>query len=310
MHIEEPYELFGELFLGEFHFEPGTPQIGRRLYRGSEYLGTYLSYHECICDIAFHWGSTDTDLMIKFFGRYEIRRPYKYRGLCSDMFWGTDEINRYIHYSDSIQEMFSLFDKHALREIKCPDLFTFGIQGSAIHLFYEDTNRYDFWLEVGEGKNVADIIAKAHKEKKFLPSELIDELASLEGIDVFISHKSSDFLKAKKVYDYLMQRGIKTFLSEMSLPNIADSDYSFEIDKALENAKHIVIIATGIDVVMSGWVRYEWQAFANEKRSGRKQGNMITLFDDNMKILDLPLLLRQYEVIPMNDLDSLKSFLV
>ena len=39
--------------------------------------------------------------------------------------------------------MFSLFDKHALREIKCPDLFTFGIQGSAIHLFYEDEEVID-----------------------------------------------------------------------------------------------------------------------------------------------------------------------
>lgn len=95
----------------------------------------------------------------------------------------------------------------------------------------------------------------------------------------------------------------------MSLPALSNADYSAEIDKALEKARNIVVIATCKENVLSGWVQYEWSAFANEKRSGRKTGNIITLIDDKMPITDLPILLRQFEVIPLEQLEAVNGFL-
>lgn len=135
---------------------------------------------------------------------------------------------------------------------------------------------------------------------------MIAELTELNQVDVFISHKSEDFSKAMRVYDYLVSNGISTFLSEMFLPALSNADYPAEIDKAIEKAGNVIVIATS---KVSGWVQYEWSAFTNEKRSGRKTGNIITLIDDNMPITDLPILLRQFEVISLQQYESVKDFL-
>ena len=95
----------------------------------------------------------------------------------------------------------------------------------------------------------------------------------------------------------------------MSLPAISNADYSAEIDKALDSAKNIIVIATNKENVLSGWVQYEWTTFANEKRSGIKDGNIITLIDKNMPITELPILLRQFEVIAIDDFKTVKKYL-
>ena len=116
-------------------------------------------------------------------------------------------------------------------------------------------------------------------------------------------------MPAKFEYDYLVSKGVSVFLSEMSLPALSNADYFAEIDKALERARNIVVVATSKENVLSGWVQYEWSTFANEKRSGRKEGNIITLVDNNMGIADLPILLRQYEVIPLPQIESMLDYL-
>lgn len=137
--------------------------------------------------------------------------------------------------------------------------------------------------------------------------EVLINMFSL-NVDVFISHKSDDFAIAKKVFDYLVSKGISVFLSEMSLPALSGADYSAEIDDALEHAKNIVVIASSKENVNSGWVKYEWNTFANEKRSGRKNGNIVTLVTDNMQIFDLPILLRQYEVLQYVECEKIVEF--
>lgn len=95
----------------------------------------------------------------------------------------------------------------------------------------------------------------------------------------------------------------------MSLPALTNTDYSAEIDVVLKKASNIVVIATCKENVLSGWGQYEWSTFANEKRSGRKIGNIITLIDDKMAITDLPILLRQFEVIHLERLEAANGFL-
>ena len=297
--------------LNSFYLKDNPTGVGLDLFDGLKYFATYQSYEECICDLSFHLSIVDFDTLINMFSRknISIRAPYRYRAVCSELFYPLETIHRYIFYGDSLTSVLERIEHLEKRSISHPDLFNFGVQGNAIHLFDENDLRYKFWLGGNEIHSVSDVIRAAHNEKKLIPNELLAELAELKHVDVFISHKSADFLKAKCVYDFLVSSGISTFLSEMSLPALSNADYSAEIDKALERAKNIIVIATSKEAVLSGWVKYEWTTFANEKRSGRKKGNIITLIDENMSLTELPILLRQFEVIPIQQFESIKKYL-
>ena len=52
---------------------------------------------------------------------------------------------------------------------------------------------------------------------------------------------------------------------------------------------------------MSSWVEAEWGLFINEKRSGRKSGNIVTVVADKLQAEDLPASLRYFEVIPFTE---------
>ncbi len=115
---------------------------------------------------------------------------------------------------------------------------------------------------------------------------------------VFISAKSGDYDHAAKVYDFLTAAGVCTFFSRESLPELGSSDYRREIDHALDVAQHLVVVASSLENVQASWVEAEWGFFINEKRSGRKNGNLVTVLVGGLKPGDLPPSLRYYEAIP------------
>lgn len=127
--------------------------------------------------------------------------------------------------------------------------------------------------------------------------------------EVFISHKSEDYPIAKQVYDSLTELKYKVFLSGISLPNLGSCDYMKEIDSAIDKSNHMIVVCSSYKNVMSGWVEAEWRNFINEKRSGRKKGNLITVVINSMKPEELPLSLRYYQVLKMNEITDLKQFL-
>jgi len=118
---------------------------------------------------------------------------------------------------------------------------------------------------------------------------------------VFISVKSEDFPYAQQVYDFLLGQGIDVFFCRESLQTLGRSDYRHEIDQALEETDHMVVVTSRPENVRSEWVEAEWGIFINEKRSGRKKGNLVTMTAGNMQPSDLPPSLRYYEVIPLNE---------
>ena len=69
--------------------------------------------------------------------------------------------------------------------------------------------------------------------------------------DVFISFKNSgkdgaatpDAAAARKVYEALKSHGIKTFFSEESLAEEGRGHFSKSIEKALESAKVLILVA-------------------------------------------------------------------
>jgi len=114
---------------------------------------------------------------------------------------------------------------------------------------------------------------------------------------VFLSARSDDYGCAEEVHRFLTDSGVQAFFSHVSLPELGSSDYRREIDQALDDAQHMVVITSSRDNVLSQWVEAEWGFFINEKRSGRKPGNLITLLVGSMEIPELPPSLRYYEVI-------------
>ncbi len=124
--------------------------------------------------------------------------------------------------------------------------------------------------------------------------------AAVNHATAFISAKSEDYSYAREVYRYLKAHNVGAFLSDESLPELGSSDYRKEIDRALDQAEHMVVVTSSREHVESPWVEAEWGFFINEKRSGRKTGNLITLAIDGLLPKDLPPSLRYYEVLPFH----------
>jgi len=112
---------------------------------------------------------------------------------------------------------------------------------------------------------------------------------------IFLSAKSEDYAAANRVYTFLTEHGYHVFFSDQTLPRMGKSDYRREIDRALEEAKHLVLVTSRKEYLESKWVEAEWGAFINEKRSGRKDGNILVLLAGPMQISDLPISLRSFE---------------
>ena len=116
---------------------------------------------------------------------------------------------------------------------------------------------------------------------------------------VFISFKSEDAMYAEKIYDALTAHDIDAFFSKKSLPRVGESDYGSAIDEVLDEVKHLVVVASQKENVLSGWVKYEWGFFVNELKSGRKpDGNIVIVTAGDMKPKDLPPSLRHQEAVP------------
>lgn len=305
-----------EYLLGDYHFKYLDPNIGYRLYRGDSYIGNYMTLEECACDLVFRFGAGSVDEINNIFKQHNIsiQKPYLFRGVCSELFLPFDTISRYIHHSNSLPELISKMDVHEQRANNQPNYFLYGVQGSGIHIYSFDKNEYVFWTTIDSCKSTFELLLKAHDEHSFIQIKQNREetipIKQTDNIDVFISHKSDDYNKAKELYDYLTSKGLNVFLSEISLPASRNTDYSYEIDSSLDMARNMVVLVTSDNVLLSGWVRYEYTAFANEKRSGRKSGNLITLLVDNSVNVDkLPLLLRQYQVLNFSQLNVLYDYL-
>lgn len=115
--------------------------------------------------------------------------------------------------------------------------------------------------------------------------------------DIFISYKSEDERLAGQVYDVLTRNGLRVFFSRKSLPALGSTAYHDQIDKALEHARHMVVVTSSLERVEAKWVKYEWKGFIREQLAGRKTGNLITVIGGQMTIAELPFALRGFEVL-------------
>lgn len=148
-----------------------------------------------------------------------------------------------------------------------------------------------------EGKiEAVSFLAPGDTEEGLLAEQLIP---STEEYDVFISYKSEDAEYAREVYNLLKSHGLRVFFSRESLPRLGSDEYHEQIDLAIERAHHMVIVTTSGEHAMAKWVKYEWRLFLGEKLAGRKNGNLVTVIAGGMDIGDLPISLRNREVVQL-----------
>lgn len=139
---------------------------------------------------------------------------------------------------------------------------------------------------------------------KCIKAYLGETLPDSGYFDVFISHKSEDTDIAAEIYAFLKEKGKVAFLDRISLPYIGDSEYRNAILDSLDKSSHFVLVASDLEYLRSKWVSQEYNLFCDEKREGRKSGNLIMVFPEELckKIYasnkkDLPIQLRSFEII-------------
>jgi len=134
--------------------------------------------------------------------------------------------------------------------------------------------------------------------------------------DVFISFKNSgkdgastpDAKAARRVYEALRTQDIKVFFSEESLAEVGKSHFSKPIEQAIESARVLVLVASCREHIESRWVEAEWDSFAQDIRSGNKEGELFIVNCGNLKPTDLPLFLRRQQMFHEDDLQKLVKF--
>lgn len=112
--------------------------------------------------------------------------------------------------------------------------------------------------------------------------------------DIFICCKSEDYGLARNVYKFLVDRGFRVFLADAELRKKANAEYGKVIDKALDSAKHFILVASRKEFVESSYVESEWRTFLEEQRTGRKQGNILTILKE-IEVSSLPISLRKFQ---------------
>ena len=139
-------------------------------------------------------------------------------------------------------------------------------------------------------------------------------MESCPDYDVFISVKNTDDKRrqtpdsqlASKLFHFLVGRGLRVFFSQRSLESLGASAYSEAIDEALNHTRTLVAVGTSSSNLFSRWVRYEWDGFHTDIRSGRKPDGRLFAYVDGVPIDQLPRALRQSQCI-QHGLDSMET---
>jgi hypothetical protein len=141
--------------------------------------------------------------------------------------------------------------------------------------------------------------AVSRPDRRMMPA--VPNGTESSGFAVFISAKNEDYTHARRVYDFLRENGVRAFFSEISLPELGNMSYRKEIDRALDQAMHMIVVTSSDANVSSGWVEHEWNVFLNDKLGGRKSGNLVTMTAGTVPHEKLPPSLRSYQVIPLDE---------
>lgn len=127
--------------------------------------------------------------------------------------------------------------------------------------------------------------------------------------DVFISKESSNYQLAKALYDFLSERNLKVFLSEVTLRQLGKDQFQSSLDIGIDNSKNLVVICSERDTA-SKWVEEEWRNFIALRNTEWRDTRVFTLRVHGSGIDCIPKGLKQYESYSENEFESLYSIIV
>jgi len=175
------------------------------------------------------------------------------------------------------------------------------------HRFSEkpvESSKY-YYLFNDEHKRRADEIEK-------LRVAILEKAKRIPPYDVFICYKATEerFGRpyptkeaswARDVYEMLTHElKLRVFFAEKSLGD-SNEEYEPHIYSALNSAKLMFVMTTGMENVNAVWVKNEWKRYSKYIQEGQKK--TIRVVYDNIEPYDLPLELQKTQAINHNDID-------
>lgn len=122
-------------------------------------------------------------------------------------------------------------------------------------------------------------------------------ISAFSNVDLFISRRSKDAARVKKLYDFFTEKGLVVFESDQMLYKVGESDYGRAIDEALNSTKHFIVFASRAEYFSeSSWVDKEWRYFRNRQMMGHAQGNLMVVLTPNIAIKEIPEVLQHYQI--------------
>ena len=125
--------------------------------------------------------------------------------------------------------------------------------------------------------------------------------------EVFISFKNTDGGKqtrdseiAQDLYDEFQRAGIHAFFSNVKLLELGSAAYKSSIEKAIDQARVMVVLGTCIEYLETEWVTYERESFHNDILSGLKKNACIVPYLGSIESTRIPRSLRGYETFSTN----------
>ena len=129
---------------------------------------------------------------------------------------------------------------------------------------------------------------------------------SMYQYDIFLCYKSEDYDLARRVYDFLVEKGYCVFFAEAELKG--NAEYGKLIDAALDSVKHLILVTSSEQYAESSYVQSEWRTFLEEKRAGRKKGNLLTILK-GVNASELPISLRHFQSFEYSEFYRIIDFL-
>jgi hypothetical protein len=127
-------------------------------------------------------------------------------------------------------------------------------------------------------------------------------MSTSEYYHCFISFKKTDAMGAmtedariaRHVYEYLTEKGMRVFFSEVTLASLGEANYTRAIEKALDSTNIMIVVGTSKENLESEWVSHEWSTFANIIRSGKRKGQIVS-YCSGMPHSELPVGLLNFQ---------------
>lgn len=152
---------------------------------------------------------------------------------------------------------------------------------------------YISYLSYCKSEEEKDVFRQQANQISYLQREITKQLTSENDYDVFISFKakdengktSRDAEIARELYDILTNKGLRVFMSEVTLKNRISQEFEPIIFRALHSSEYFILIGTSKENVESNWVRNEWSRFIDRVKDPTDEvtiHSFICVYDDGM----------------------------